>query len=414
MSTRETINTELIQLRLELSELIKQRDGILAKEDTIYQDELTRIKAKQQLDATDIKKEHEECLAEYINLIHQKTKRLEDQAQLHQMLEVGRSSTIDRREEYRRAIQQKNALDYARRNEGKQDETRIQEIDKLLEEINTYLAQYPEFKRQINEDYYNWSVDYTKTTNELEQLTQLLLDLTNIGRPTNTRLINNQLRLQRLLADLKQDIRQNPTARYRELETTADQQLSRKRALENKRAILTKVMASRKKLGRSALTGKQVGVPDFFREEVQNYKRLKCAVDTCKTDLAELDTRIQDLHGSLQHLTTKCKNRDYMCPELQTQLTRAKDRKFRIAERLKLEYGEKIQKYQSRIRQLETELEKCQNVTTDNTPANFAATIISNQESTPSVYGNKPTDGHGKSKREMKLEQMRLAVQPVV
>jgi chromosome segregation ATPase len=262
--------------------------------------------------------------------------------------------TLDRRTEYRRAIAMKNAVDFAVRNAGQQIDTTISKVNTKIKEIDEYLAQYPEFRRQINEDYYNWQQDTEKINGELTALTTLTMELVATGRKPTPRIFNQQARLQTVSAELMVDKRQDPTARYLELEKTMEAHRNQKRILENRRRTLESRLATTPQT-KQEVRG-TIRLPTYFKEDVESYKKVKRDYDTCKTALSDVNAKIEQMHARLMDLSEKSSNPEYMSPELQEHRIRARERLHRVNARLDSEYSQQIAAVRARILELEASL----------------------------------------------------------
>jgi chromosome segregation ATPase len=392
---RDIVLAELVKQRYELQKLTGHKSEILNRETGIYNAEIDRIRQKQVSMQTEYKTEHTECLAEYMTLIENKTKLDMEFARLETLIQQGTQAKLDRRQEYRRAIAMKNAMDSAARNSGKLTETMRADIHAKIAEIDDYLAQYPEYRRQINEDYYNWQQDSVKLKGELEQLTALTLDLTVTGRKVTPRILNQQTRLQKLVADLADDRRQDPEARYQDLDKSMDEHRAQKRIWENRIQKIELQLANPIPIQErnSAIT-----LPPYFKEDVEAFKTHKKQYDTCKQTLESVNQQLRELHARLMDLACKCSDPDYICPELIEQRERADNRLRRVTERLDNEYDDLIKVARSRVLGLEVELAS--------PPVVQEPVPVENPQiepvSLPSAHvGNK-------NRRELKLAQMKL------
>lgn len=401
-STKEALTAELVKQRYELQRLTGQKMEILNRETGIYNAEIDRINQRQRADMEQLKVSHTECLAKYMSLNKTKIELETKFARLEALNQQGERETLDRRKEYRRAIAAKNALDYAARNAGQQIDTTIQELRAKITDIDNYIEQYPEFRRQINEDYYNWQQDTEKINDELASLTTLTMDLIATGRKPTSRIFNQQTRLQTLSAELAGDKRQDPTARYQELDKSIEAHRNQKRILENRiRALNTRLATAPqiKKAQRGA-----VSLPSYFKDEVETYKQVKLDYDTCKSELCEANAQIEKMHSHLTDLTRKSNNLDYMCPELQVHKSRAHERLHRVNARLDGEYNKQIEVVRARILELESSL------------ANIGSSRVVDPEpkvpaTTSTVTNTAPTQPV-KNRRELKLAQMQANTLP--
>jgi hypothetical protein len=353
-STKEALTVELVKQRYELQRLTGQKMEILNRETGIYNAELDRIKRKQCADWDQCKIDHSGCLAEYMALNKSKIELETKYALLDALNKQGERDTLDRRTEYRRAIAMKNAVDFAVRNAGQQIATTINEFNTKIKDIDEYLAQYPEFRRQINEDYYNWQQDTEKINGELTALTTLTMDLVATGRKPTPRIFNQQARLQAVSAELMVDKRQDPTARYLELEKTMEAHRNQKRLFENRRRTIESRLVTTPQT-KQEIRG-TIRLPTYFKEDVESYKKVKRDHDTCKTALFDVNAKIEKMHTRLMDLSEKSNNPEYMNPELHEHKTRAHERLQRVNARLDGEYSQQIATVRARILELEASL----------------------------------------------------------
>jgi hypothetical protein len=394
-STKEALTVELVKQRYELQRLTGQKMEILNRETGIYNAELDRIKRKQGADWDQCKIDHSGCLAEYMALNKSKIELETKYARLEALNKQGERDTLDRRTEYRRAIAMKNAVDFAVRNAGQQIDTTISEVNTKIKEIDEYLAQYPEFRRQINEDYYNWQQDTEKINGELTALTTLTMDLVATGRKPTPRIFNQQARLQAVSAELLVDKRQDPTARYLELEKSMEAHRNQKRILENRIRILEARLATAPQIKKSQHGA--ISLPSYFKDEVETYKQVKRDYDTCKSALCDVKEQIEKLHSHLNDLTRKSNNPDYMCPELQEHKSRAHERLQRVNARLDSEYNKQIATVRARILELESSL------------ANIGSSRVEPEPKVPATTSTVTVAAPQqpvKNRRELKLAQM--------
>lgn len=399
---KDIITADLVKQRYELQKLTGLKSEQHRKEMAIYQSELNRIKCKQGDEREQYRNEHGRCLAEYMTLVEKKNKLESELARLETLSQQGEQETLDRRKEYRRAIAKKNAADFTVRNENNQLDTTYAEVKNKIADIDAYLAQYPEFRRQINEDYYNWQQDTEKITNELEQLTTLAMDLTLTGRKVTPRIFNHQARLQKIVAELETDIRQKPETRYQELDKSMDAHRNQKRILENKlRQLETQISDPTSK----NIHKHTIVLPPYYREDVETYKLVKKQHETYKRDVCDLTECIAYMHNRLKDLSDKCDNPDYMSLELQQQHGRAHERLHRVTARLDSEYNHQISEVNARILELETELASSNIQDTINEPS---VNKVSTQTATH-MQTNKHEHQHVipiKNRRELKMAQI--------
>jgi chromosome segregation ATPase len=317
-------------------------------------------------------------------------------ARLDALNKQGERDTLDRRVEYRRAIALKNAADYTTRHAGQQIDTSVSDVNTKIKEIDEYLAQYPEFRRQINEDYYNWQQDTEKINEELTSLTALTMDLVSIGRKPTSRIFNQQERLHTVSAELMVDKRQDPTARYQELEKSMDAHRNQKRLYENRRRTLELRLANAPQTKQEVRD--TISLPTYFKEDVESYKKVKRDHDACKTALYEVNAKIEQMHAQLMDLSKKSNNPEYMSPELREQMARAHERLHRVNARLDNEYSQQIAAVRARILELETILSN---------PIESASSQAEPEPKAPvPVTLSQHTVQSVRNRRELKLAQM--------
>jgi hypothetical protein len=398
-STKESLTAELVKQRYELQRLTGQKMEILNRETGIYQAEIDRITRKQGVDMGQCTADHTECLAKYMSLNKLKMELETKYARLEALNKQGERDTLDRRTEYRRAIAMKNALDFAARNAGQQIDTTIQEVHKKVTEIDNYIAQYPEFRRQINEDYYNWQQDTVKINDELASLTALTMDLVATGRKPTPRIFNQQARLQTVSAELATDKRQDPTARYQELDKSIEAHRNQKRLLENRKRTLEARLATTPQTKHAQRS--TISLPSYFKDEVETYKQVKRDYDACKRELCDMNTQIEKMHAHLMDLTEKTSNPEYMSPALHEHKARAHARFQRVNTRLDTEYNQQIATVRTRIMELEARL-----ANTINFGSSPAPTVEPEPKTSTPVTPAQQTVQTVRNRRELKLAQM--------
>lgn len=406
ISTKEALTAELVKQRYELQRLTGQKMETLNRETGIYQAEMDRIKQRQCADMEQLKSSHTECLAKYMALSKTKIEMEIKFARLEALNQQGERETLDRRKEYRRAIAMKNAIDYSARNAGQQIDNTIQELRAKVNEIDNYIAQYQEFRRQINEDYYNWQQDTGKINDELASLTTLTMDLIATGRKPTPRIFNQQTRLQALSTELTGDKRQDPTARYHELDKSMEAHRNQKRILENRIRTLNTRMATTP-LIKKAQRG-TVCLPSYFKDEVETYKQVKQDYDTCNRELCSIKEQIEKMHTQLQDLSIKSKCPDYMCPELQEHKARAHERLQKVNARLDSEYGAQIAAVRSRILELESSLANIGSSRVVEPDHQMQTAAVANTAIAEHPHPVQPV----KNRRELKLAQIQANTHP--
>lgn len=402
-STRESLTAELVKQRYELQRLTGQKMEILNRETGIYNAEMNRIKQRQCADREQLKVSHTECLAKYMAQSKTKIELEAKLARLETLNQQGERETMDRRKEYRRAIAMKNTLDYAARNAGQQIYTTILEVRTKVTEIDNYIAQYPEFRRQINEDFYNWQQDTGKINDELTSLTALTMDLIATGRKVTHRIFNQQARLQTVSAQLAVDKRQDPTARYQELDKSIEAHRNQKRILENRIRTLEARLATTPQTKQSSREA--ISLPSYFKNDVETYKQVKRDYDTCKSEICDVKSQIEKMHAHLNDLSVKSSNPEYICPELMEHSARAQERLKRVNARLDTEYNQQIATVCARILELESSLSNIGSSRVEpepKVPATTDTTI------TVDTVVHQPV----KNRRELKLAKMKANTLP--